>query len=177
MSSVSLVAEEPRGFRRQPETGPHRGRQVLRALLEAEGRDRSPVIAEKPEDELRALLAHLAQHPADRLPDEELTLIEHPGCEPGEEGEVPRPARERSELREKGGTPDPKAAIAGPARQPCAARRVALQECADNVRGEPVHMGPGVRAPHETDEPRQVGLAEQRRISTEERDRDRAVLV
>src|SRR5205823_11916923 len=117
LSSVALVAEQPRGLWREAEARPHRGRQVLRALLQTERGHRGPMITQERERELRPLLAHLAQHPADRFPDEELTLIEHPSCEPGEEGEVSRPARQGPELRQERGAPDPEAGIARQARQ------------------------------------------------------------
>src|SRR5438552_7709866 len=135
------------------------------------------MFAKEPIDERRPPLANLAKDPPDRLADEELSLVEHPGREPPEQVEVPGPARQNPQLREERGPPDPEAFVRRPRREPLQRRRMPLDEPADDVRRKPVDVRPGIGPPNEPDEPQEVSFAEQALVPSEERDRHRSEAV
>ena len=135
------------------------------------------MLAQELEDELRAFLAHLAQHPADRLADEELTLVQHPCRQTREQLEIARLVAQLAQLREKRGAADPEVLVARPRGQPPEGAARLAHHAADHIRSKPVDVRPGLRAAYETQQPRKVALLEQVRVAREQRDPRRAELV
>src|SRR5439155_19305615 len=151
--------------------------QVLRSFAERQTRDLIAVLAQELEDELRAFLAQLAQHPADRLADEELTLVQHARRQMREQLEIARLVAQLAQLREKRGAADPEVLVARPRRQPPQRAARLPDHAADHVRREPTDVRPGLRAAHEAEEPRKVALFEPVRAARQQRDPRRAELV
>jgi hypothetical protein len=109
----------------------------------------------------RALLRHLAQHPPDRLLDEEPLLLEHRRGDLGEEREVAPAASERRELREERRPSNPEVSVLGPHAHARQQPRVPRDERVEDLRDQEVHVRPAWRRAHPIDEPRRVGRGEE----------------
>ncbi len=121
--------------------------------------------------DLRSLLARLAKHPADRLADKELLLVEHPRGKTREQHPIPLPALQLIVLREERGAADPEVLLRSPFRQPAPRRRIAPDDVADDPDGEPIDVRPRVRRVDEIEEPGQVALLEHRSPAIEQPER------
>src|SRR6266480_530211 len=97
------LARDPRGPPREAELLAPGRIQVFRAFLQRKPGDAPPVRHEERMGELGSLLRHLTQHPADRLPDEELALVDHSCREARPEREIASAGTKRVVLRQKGG--------------------------------------------------------------------------
>src|SRR3990172_10558358 len=62
----------------------------------------------------RACPGGVTQHPADRLANEELLLVEHAVGQSQESSEIAFAPAHRTEVRQKGRTPDPEVVVRGP---------------------------------------------------------------
>ena len=136
-------------------------RQVLRRF--AHGDPRGPMRARRQPIRhlIRPALADLAQHPADRLADEELLLVEHRvgvAQEPIER----RPVAQRPQPGEQGRAPDPEVVVGRPSVEHGAGPHpVGRQHGADHVDRQPVDQRPGERLAQEALEQRQVADGQQ----------------
>src|SRR5262249_4114352 len=97
---VAQLASPPSRHGIEAKCAPLPGRQILRALLERQRRDAFAVRREEAIRQCRPLLRHLTQHPADRLADEELALIQKARSDAREELEVAAFAFQLVVLRE-----------------------------------------------------------------------------
>src|SRR5580658_5687614 len=88
--------------------------EVLRTFTAREPRSALAVLAKEIAHEGGALLGDLSQHPANRLADEELLLVEHRRRDLREEREVATAAPQRAELREERGPANPEVLVLGP---------------------------------------------------------------
>src|SRR5439155_14707573 len=86
----------PRGFHRQTEGFALRRRQIFRPFEQRQPRDAIAVFSQKRICQLGPRLRDFAQHPANGLAYEELTLVEHRFSESRPEREISAPARTAS---------------------------------------------------------------------------------
>ena len=91
------------------------------------------------------LLRGLAEHPADRLADEELLFLEHCVCVLREPVEVTFSAAQTAEQGEEGRAPDPEVVVGGPTVEDIDERRVSLHEGSDHRRRKAVDECPRAR--------------------------------
>src|SRR5215813_7228446 len=127
--------------------------------------------------QIRPALSDLAQHPADRLADEELLLVQHRVGVAAEPLEVATARSQRPEQRKNGRSAQPKVAVTSPAVECIARLRPAADDVADHVDGEPVHQGPGSRRPQQVLEQVNVGRAELAACAFEQDDSDCPALI
>src|SRR5262245_26776336 len=107
---------------------------MLRPFAKRETRDLRAVAREKAEGERGPLFRYCAQHPPDRLADEELFFMEERRGDPLEEREVAAARAKHVVLREERDAPDPHFRIFAPSSQDRTAAGCAFYHVTDDLR-------------------------------------------